>query len=74
MRRDMQFRAVDEWALASDGVQWVLHRERGGMWHALSFARAKATLARCMATRGVPRDIADLLLDGLPDSFEAEAA
>jgi hypothetical protein len=73
MQKDKQFRAVDNWALASDSLQWVLQRRTGPKnWTAESFVRtSKVILERCMREKGVPPHIAEQLLEGLPDDFEA---
>jgi hypothetical protein len=72
MQKDKQFRAIDNWALASDGLQWVLQRRKGKHWEAVSFVRSsKDVLSRCMREKGTPPDVADQLLDGLPACFEA---
>jgi hypothetical protein len=68
MQKDKRFRVVGDWSLASDGIQWVLQRKG----QALSFVRTtKSILARCMAEKETPPDIAKRLLEGLPDDFEA---
>jgi len=63
-----------DWALASDGVQWMLMRcrsQRLGGWKAVSFVRStRDILARCMREKGVDEDTARLLLAGLPDTFD----
>jgi len=73
MQKDKQFRAIDNWALASDGLQWVLQRRKGKHWEAVSFVRSsKDVLARCMREKGTPPDVAvEQLLNGLPACFEA---
>jgi hypothetical protein len=67
---DRQFRVSGKWALASDGVQWILQRRRGKVWEALKFVRStKAHLAYRM--KGVvPPDDAERLLEGLRDTFD----
>jgi hypothetical protein len=71
---DRQFACSGRWALASDGVQWILQRlrEKGGRsgWRPVSFVHStKAVLARCMKEKGVPPVDARRLLDGVPDQF-----
>jgi hypothetical protein len=71
MQKDKQFRVAGDWALASDGVQWVLQRRHGKQWHAIKFIRStKDHLALRMQEKGVPPDDAARLLDGLPDTFD----
>ena len=71
MQKDRTFRTDDGWALATDGLQWVLQRKKGNRWDAVSFVRTtKDILARCMWEKGVPADVATRLLDGLPGHFE----
>ena len=70
---DRVFAIEGEWALASDGLQWMLMRHRKGRdpWRAVSFvSSSKDVLARCMREKGVELDTASLLLAGLPESFE----
>jgi hypothetical protein len=69
------FATAGDWALASDGLQWILlrrHRRRSGDgWDAISFVRtSKDILARCMREKGMEAGVARLLLGGLPDTFE----
>jgi hypothetical protein len=71
MPADQQFRVASRWALASDGIQWMLQRQKGDQWRPVSFVRsAKEILARCMREKGTPADEARQLLDGLPDTFD----
>jgi hypothetical protein len=60
-----------DWAVASDGVQWILQRRQpGGHWRAVSFVRSeRSILARCMREKGCEAPTADILLSGLPDTF-----
>jgi hypothetical protein len=72
---DEQFALSGSWALASDGVQWILQRRRqknGRLsWRPVTFVRStKAVLARCMNENGVSPDDAGRLLSGLPDRFD----
>ena len=78
---DRQFIVAGNWALASDGVQWILQRRRAdkryhhATWTGVSFIRStKDILARCMREKGVPGEGASRLLAGLPDHFEDWAA
>ena len=61
-----------DWAVASDGVQWILQRgyAKGG-WRNVSFVRStRDILARCMRENGINEDTAAQLLSGLPDTFD----
>jgi hypothetical protein len=61
--------AYGRWAVAADGLQWILQRRRGDRWENLSFVRStKDTLARCMREKGARPDEMGLLA-GLPDRF-----
>ena len=77
MADDRQITAAADWALAADGVQWILqHRHRrGGLcdsWDPVAFVHStKTILARCMREKGVPPATAGLLLAGLPATFDA---
>jgi hypothetical protein len=70
---DRQFAVSGKWALASDGLQWILQRKRSGRppWRAVSFVRTtKAILARCMGENGATPDEIQSLLADLPDTFD----
>jgi len=71
---DQTFAVAGDWAVASDGVQWILQRRRMGSqqgWRPVSFVRStRNILARCMREMGVGVDTARLLLSGLPDTFD----
>jgi hypothetical protein len=50
-----QFAVSGRWALASDGLQWILQRKRSGCppWRAVSFVRSTKDIpARCMGENG----------------------
>ena len=65
-----QIVARGRWAIATDGVQWILQRRRGDRWESLSFVRTtRDILARCMRQKGVRPDEMGLLA-GLPDRFQ----
>ena len=75
MQTDRQFRVAGCWALASDGVQWVLQYRAVGTkrWQAVKFVRSTKThLAQRLRELKVPK--AEQLLEGLPDSFDEWAA
>jgi hypothetical protein len=74
---DRQFMQIDDdWALASDGVQWILQRRhqrkgRADTWDGVSFVRStREVLARCMREKGVPTPAATRLLALLPERFD----
>ena len=71
---DRVFAVAGDWAVASDGLQWILQRRRMGSqqgWRPVSFVRSsRDILARCMREKGVDVDTARLLLSGLPDTFD----
>jgi hypothetical protein len=55
-----------DWAVASDGIQWIL-RHNG---RPVSFVHStKDVLARCMNEKGVHPETAGELLKGLPRTF-----
>jgi hypothetical protein len=69
-------RISNEWALDSNGSQWILqHRRRhtsGGCWRPVCFVRStRKVLERCMRDKGVPDEDARCLLEGLPASFDS---
>jgi hypothetical protein len=58
------------WALASDGLQWILQRRYGGQLRAVAFVRSsKDILSRVMNEKGVAPDTAGELLETLPPTF-----
>ena len=67
-------RINDDWAIAADGLQWMLQRRwmRRGQaeWQPVSFVSStRDILARCMREKGVPPEAADAALKQLPPSF-----
>jgi hypothetical protein len=69
---DRVFTTVGDWAVASDGIQWILlHRWKDGRWRGLSFVRStRDILARCMREKGVDNGTAAELLSRLPETFD----
>jgi hypothetical protein len=68
---DRVFATAGDWALASDGIQWILQRRYGTSWRNVSFVHStKDILARCMSEKGVEVPDARQLLSGLPDTFD----
>src|SRR5262249_57703043 len=73
---DRQFAVCGEWALASDGLQWIVQRRyhlRGKpRWRSISFVHStRAVLARCLREAGASGADVHLLLFGLPATFDA---
>lgn len=63
---DRKFKVVGDWALASDGIQWVLQYKGRG----ISFVHStRDVLVRCMRDKGCELRTAEKLLDGLPATF-----
>jgi len=72
---DRVFVTAGDWAVASDGVQWILLRRvwrtRGDSWDAVSFVHSeRAILERCAREKGADAGTVDLLTSGLPDTFD----
>jgi hypothetical protein len=68
---DQVFATSGDWALASDGVQWILQRRYDTGWRNVSFVRStRNVLAGCMREKGVSVFDARSLLSGLPDTFD----
>jgi len=72
---DRIFATAGDWAVASDGIQWILLRRRTRRlepyWQPVSFVRSTWNiLAWCMREKGVGAEIARLLLSRLPDTFD----
>ena len=67
---ERQFVVSGQWALVSDGLQWILYRHRKSVtapWAAVSFVRStKDILARCMREKGCSQDDMAVLLEGMP--------
>ena len=58
------------WALAADGLQWILERKYRDQFQPVAFVRSsKDILARCMSEAGVPANTAGELLRDLPPTF-----
>jgi hypothetical protein len=58
------------WAIASDGIQWILYRRHDGQQRSVSFVHSsRDVLARCMSENGVHPQTASELLKGLPPTF-----
>ena len=69
------FAVTGDWALASDGYQWIVQRRahwKGKVqWRSLSFVHStKTVLARCLREKGCPLTDAERLLAGLPGTFD----
>jgi hypothetical protein len=69
---DRRIACSGDWAVASDGIQWILQRRRvrrgADTWDGVSFVRStRDVLARCMREKGVPAvDAARLLAEMSP--------
>jgi hypothetical protein len=58
------------WAIASDGIQWILQCRHNGQQRSVSFVHSsRDVLARCMSENGVHPQTASELLKGLPPTF-----
>jgi hypothetical protein len=68
---ERQFAVSGRWALAADGLQWMLQRRAGQRWQSVSFVSpTRDVLVRCMREKGCPPADAERLLAGLPSTFE----
>jgi hypothetical protein len=72
---DRVFKIAGDWAVASDGIQWILMRRRKGAakqgWRPLSYVHStRDILAGCLREAGCGLDTAAELLAGLPDTFD----
>jgi hypothetical protein len=66
---------IGNWALATDGAQWILqygHKSRRGTsWEGKSFVRStKDVLERCMREYNVPADAIERFITPLPVDFD----
>jgi hypothetical protein len=67
---DRQIAVAGRWAIATDGIQWILQRYFGNRWRPISFVRStRAILARCLREDGTDPTIIDALLADLPEHF-----
>jgi hypothetical protein len=69
---DRTFRIVENFALASDGTQWIVQRRKGdNLWRSVSFVRTrKDILGRCLREAGASERITEQLLASLPADFD----
>jgi hypothetical protein len=68
---DVHIAVAGNWAVADDGIQWILQRYQGDRWRNVSFVRSpKDVLARCLREAGAMPDEATALLDRLPDRHQ----
>jgi hypothetical protein len=69
---DRQIAVVGDWAILTDGQQWILARRwKDGKWRGLSFVRStRDVLARCLREKGAHNALAAELLAGLPQTFD----
>jgi hypothetical protein len=70
-----QLRIVGDWALATDGLQWIVQRryQVAGKhaWRLLSFVRStKAVLERCLREKGADSSSIQALTADLPETFD----
>jgi hypothetical protein len=65
---DRQIAVAGDWAIATDGRQWILQQVRkNGYGRAVSFVRtSKDKLRRCCCDNGVPPSAIEPLLASLP--------
>jgi hypothetical protein len=74
---DQHFARInDDWALASDGIQWILQKrhprkDRPDTWDGVWFVRStREVLARGMRIKDVPAGDAERVLATLPATFD----
>jgi len=67
---DRQIARHGSWAIASDGIQWIVENYHGNRWRPLKFARSTRTiLARCLREAGASPAEVEALIKGLPEQF-----
>ena len=70
MIMETEFITSSGWALASDGIQWILQRRYDGQQKSVAFVRSsRCILARVMNEKGVAPKTANELLETLPPDF-----
>jgi hypothetical protein len=68
---DRQLIICGRWAVASDGLQWLLQHQNGSHWRNVSSVRStRDILARCMREKGCPPEIAQRLLEAVSRRFD----
>jgi len=70
MIMETMFLTSSGWALASDGIQWILQRRYNDQRKSVAFVRSsRGILARVMNEKGVAPKTASELLETLPPTF-----
>jgi hypothetical protein len=65
---ERQLATTHDWAVASDGLQWILQRRAGESWEAVSFVRTtRDMLAEIIREHNAPVG----LLSGSPETFDS---
>jgi hypothetical protein len=60
----------DRFAIATDGIQWIVQRRKGQQWLAVKFVRStKAILAHCLREAGATAAESEKLLADLPARY-----
>jgi hypothetical protein len=69
---DRQIAVCGDWAILTDGVQWIVARRKGpDGWRGVSFVRSdRSILRRCLREKGADVATVDELTAGLPTSFD----
>lgn len=71
---ERQFAISGGWALGTDNLQWILYRSQKSKtapWVGTSFVHSgRDILERCMREKGVPEHDREVLLAGLPSTFD----
>jgi hypothetical protein len=71
MQRDKQFRVSGAWALASDGLQWIIQRRTGpDSWKSVKYINSDREWLAFRLRELAPKADAERLLEGLPDTFD----
>jgi hypothetical protein len=67
---DRQLMICGKWAVASDGMQWILQRQNGSHWRNVSFVRStKDILAQRVREKDCPPEVAQRLLEAVSRRF-----
>src|SRR5262249_61838926 len=74
---ERQFAISGDWALGADPLQWILYQRRSrsegdrAPWRAVSFVGStRAILERCLREKGCSELVREVLLAGLPPTFD----
>lgn len=67
---DKQYYVSRDWAIASDGLQWIVQKKKGNQWRSKFFIRSsRDILERCMREAGAPKEDIHNFAQIVPQTF-----